>query len=358
MAELRLMGWNERWESKWKDCESDGWAAARVIAEQKNLFRIGGEFGEHWAEPAGRLRYRAAARDQWPAVGDWVAVDARPWEGRARIHRVLPRTSKFSRKAAGRKVAEQVLAANVDTAFLVTSLNRDLNPRRIERYLALVWESGASPVVLLTKADLCHDRGLPRAEVERAALGVPVLELSAVTGEGLDALAARLAPGRTAVLLGSSGVGKSTLVNRLLGHELLRVQPVRSGDGRGRHTTTVRQLIVLPGGALLIDTPGLRELSLWESEAGLDHAFGDIAALAADCRFTDCRHENEPGCAVQRAIAAGACDPTLLQSYRKLQRELAYLDRRNEAALESAEEKKWRTVHKEQKRLYRERGRI
>lgn len=356
MPDLHLLGWNERWEGYWKEYESDGLAPARVLAEQKSLFRIAGEFGEQWAEPAGRLRYRAAARDEWPAVGDWVTVDVRPQERRAIIHGVLPRASRFSRKAAGRETAVQVLAANVDTGFIVTSLNRELNPRRIERYVALVWESGASPVLLLTKADLCEDRGPLVSEVERVAIGVPVHALSAVTGEGLDALATRLAPGRTAVLLGSSGVGKSTLVNRLVGHDLLAVQPVRAEDDRGRHTTTSRQLIVLPGGALLIDTPGLRELSLWESKAGLGHAFEDIAALAADCRFPDCQHQHEPGCAVQDAIEAGDCDAARLESYRKLQRELAYLERRNNAALESAEARKWRKIHKQQKRLYRQRG--
>jgi ribosome biogenesis GTPase len=248
---------------------------------------------------------------------------------------------------------EQVLAANIDTIFLVSSLNRELNVRRLERYLATAWESGAEPALILNKADLCpvEERAELIAGVEAVAFGVPVHTVSAVTGEGVDELPPYFGPGRTVVLLGSSGVGKSTLINRVLGTEQLETREIRAGDDRGRHTTTHRELIVVPEGGLVIDTPGLRELQLWsESSDGLGDAFQDVADLAAACRFADCVHETEPDCAVREAIRSGALPAERLDSYRKLQRELARLERRRDTRLQSLERKKWRQFSKQQRR--------
>jgi ribosome biogenesis GTPase len=285
---------------------------ARVVEEQRGSYRLLSEDTEYLADLAGRLRHRAGARAKLPAVGDWVRVVAGvPDTGRAVIHGVLPRWSHISRAAAGNPTEEQVLAANVDTAFIVTSLNLDLNPRRLERYVTLARNGGVTPVILLTKADLCDDRETAATEVAAAISGVAVHAMSAWLGQGLEALAPYLAPGKTCVLLGSSGAGKSTIVNHLLGAEALRVAPVRESDGRGRHTTTHRELLCLPRGAFLIDTPGLREIQLWngDEDAGLAQAFGDIASLA------------------------------------KLQRELAFLARKQDKRAQSEHKKKYRAMN-------------
>ena len=321
---------------------------ARVVEEQRGSYRLLCEDTEYLAELAGRLRHRAGARAGLPAVGDFVrAVAVAPGTGRAVIHEVLPRWSRISRGAAGNPTEEQVLAANVDTAFIVTSLNLDLNPRRLERYVALVRNGGVAPVILLNKADLCADAATAVTEVAAATPGVAVHAMSAWLGQGLEALTPYLAPGKTCVLLGSSGTGKSTIVNHLLGEEALRVSPVRENDGRGRHTTTHRELLRLPGGALLIDTPGLREIQLWTSDedGGLEQAFGDITSLATACRFKDCEHRTEPGCAVKAAVAEGTLEPGRLASHAKLQRELAFLERRQDKRARSEHKKKYRSVN-------------
>ncbi len=291
---LTELGWNEHFEQHRPEGDL---VLGRVAVEHRGAYAVYTEAGEAWGEVAGKLRYEAAGRGELPAVGDWVAMQPRP-EGRATIHAVLPRRTKISRKVNLSATEEQVLAANVDTIFLVSSLNRDLNPRRIERYLATAWESGAEPAVVLNKADLCpiEERGDLIAAVEAVAFGVPVHTVSAFTREGLDELTPYFGPGRTVVLLGSSGVGKSTLINSVLGVEQLETQEIRGGDDRGRHTTTHRELIVMPGGGLVIDTPGLRELQLWgEADGGIGEAFNDVTELAATCRFHDCAHETEPG---------------------------------------------------------------
>jgi ribosome biogenesis GTPase len=320
---------------------------ARVVEEQRGSYRLLIEDTEYLAELAGRLRHRAVARAELPAVGDWVRAAARaPGSGRAVIHEVLPRRSRISRGAAGNPTEEQVLAANVDTAFIVTSLNLDLNPRRLQRYVTLAWNGGVTAVILLTKADLCTDPETAVTEVAAATPGVAVHAISAWLGQGLEALAPYLGPGKTCVLLGSSGAGKSTIVNHLLGAEALRVSPVREADGRGIHTTTHRELIRLPGGALLIDTPGLREVQLWngDEDGGLEQAFGDIASFAKACRFTDCQHQTEPGCAVKAAVAEGTLEPGRLASHAKLQRELAFLERKQDKRAQSEQKKKCRAA--------------
>jgi ribosome biogenesis GTPase len=348
---LTELGWNEHFEQHRPEGEL---VLGRVAVEHRGAYAVYTDGGDAWGELAGKLRYEAAGRGELPAVGDWVAMQPRP-EGRATIRAVLPRRTKISRKVTLGESEEQVLAANVDTIFLVSSLNRDLSARRIERYLTTAWESGAEPAIVLNKADLCplEDRPELIADVEAIAFGVPVHTVSAVTGEGLDELAPYFGPGRTVVLLGSSGVGKSTLINSVLGVEQLDTGPVRQGDDRGRHTTTHRELIRMPSGGLVIDTPGLREIQLWGEASeggGLGEAFADVAELAASCRFVDCVHETEPGCAVREAIRSGTLPAERLDSYRKLQRELARLERRRDARLQSLERKKWRTFSKQQRR--------
>jgi len=355
---LSDLGWNEFFENEFRTRDEGGVCPARVVEELKDAYRVRGETCEILANLAGRLRFAAQSREGFPAVGDWVVIAPRENESRATIQCVLPRRSKVSRKAAGRAAAEQVIAANLDTIFVVSSLNRDFNIRRIERYLAMVWESGANPVVLLTKSDLCEDAAQRAAEMESVAMGVPVHVLSAFSGEGLDALATYLCAGRTVALAGSSGVGKSTLINRLLGREALATKPVREDDDRGQHATSTRRLVILPYGGMMIDTPGMRELQLWDAESGLERAFEDIAAFASGCRFRDCSHQEEPGCAVGQAIEVGALDAERLENLRKLERELEFQARKQDAGLQSAEEKKWKKVHQEQKRNYQQRAKF
>ena len=332
-TELEALGWSEVLAAQFEPYESEGLIPARVAVEHRSAYVVYTTAGELPAEVVGRLRFEAASPADLPAVGDWVAVRTHDG-GAATIHAVLPRKSKFSRKVTLSNAEEQIVAANVDTVLLVSGLGHDLNVRRIERYLALAWESGAEPVVVLTKADLVDDVAAAVAEIETVAFGVPVLAVSGITGAGVEQLEPYLRPGRTAALLGSSGVGKSTLVNYLLGTDLLATNELRS-DGRGRHTTSHRQLIRIPGGALLLDTPGMRELQLWEADEGLDTTFDDIARLASECRFNDCAHETEPGCAVRAALESGVLDADRLASYRKLERELALLERRLDARARS-----------------------
>jgi ribosome biogenesis GTPase len=317
---LESLGWDESYADAFRPHEVDGLVPARVAVEHRSEYVLYSEQGELRAELAGRLRHN----DEHPAVGDWVAVAARADESRGRIEALLPRRSAFVRKTAWAETKPQVVAANVDVVFVVCGLDLNFNVRRLERYLTLAWESGAQPVVLLTKADLCDDVDSRRLEVESVAFGVPVHAVSAPHGDGVETVRGYVPAGRTAALLGSSGVGKSTLVNALVGEELLATQDIRE-DGRGRHTTTHRQLVPLPGGGLVLDTPGMRELQLWEADSGLESTFQDVEALAAQCRFADCAHGQEPGCAVRAALSNGTLDLERYESWRKLQRELERL---------------------------------
>jgi len=348
---LDTYGWNPFFAEHFAPYASQGLAAGRICRDHQHLYRVYTEQGEAMANVAGRVRHRASGARQSPVVGDWVALRLLPRERRAVIQAVLPRASKFSRKVAGSVTEEQVVAANIDTIFLTQGLDDDFNLRRIERYVLLAWESGARPVVVLNKADLCDQVARLVREVEEIAPGVPVHATSARLEQGFDQLSTYLEPGRTVALLGSSGVGKSTLINRLLGRDLLRTRDVRSEHSRGRHTTTHRELVVLPSGALVIDTPGLRELQLWEVAAALGSAFPDIAALAGDCHFRDCRHEGEPRCAVRQAVADGALPSERLDSYLKLRVESRYLAERQDKLAQSAKKRRWRTIHKTMRSL-------
>jgi ribosome biogenesis GTPase len=350
-------GWNSYFEAFWR---SGGWknaVRARVVAQQRKFWRVAGDFGECWAEASGKLRLAADEGADWPAVGDWVVVELHGVDASAVIQEVLPRRSKFVRKSPGKKMEEQVIAANVDTALLVSALDGDFNPRRVERYLAQCWESGARPVIVLNKADACEGVHEKAVEMERIAVGTAVCVVSAKTGRGFGEMEEFLRPGHTLVLLGSSGVGKSTIANRLLGETVQEVQPVRESDSKGRHTTTARELFVLPGGALLMDTPGLREMQLWDAEQGVAQTFADIDALAAQCRFVDCRHEAEPGCAVLTAVSAGALDAARLENRRKLMREQEFLRRKIDPEARQEQKEQWKQIHRAARQKYRQRQR-
>jgi ribosome biogenesis GTPase / thiamine phosphate phosphatase len=342
-AALGAFGWSDAVSTAFDGFAAAGLAPARVVAEDRGSYLLAGPDGEVRAGVGGRFRFDAGEDPTaFPAVGDWVALDA----GRGVIQAVLPRRTSIVRHAPGKRTLAQVVAANVDVVFVVTSLNQDLNLRRLERYLAVAWESGAEPVVLLSKADVAEDLSASLAQVERIAVGVRIVTVSAVDGRGLEAVRALIAAGATVAFVGSSGVGKSTLVNTLAGDELAAVAAIREDDARGRHKTTRRQLHRLPSGGLVLDTPGMRELAPWEADAGLERSFADIEALAALCRFSDCAHDGEPGCAVTAAIADGDLARTRFDGWRKLEREARHLERRVDALARAEERRRWKTIHK------------
>ena len=328
---LTELGWNDGFAAAFEPWRSKAHVhPGRVAIEFNQIFRIYVEDGELDAVTAGRLKHRARGRAELPAVGDWVAVRKRPEEDRGVIVGVLPRRSAFTRRAAGEVTGEQVVAANVDVVFVVMGLDRDYNVRRLERYLLMARESGASPVVLLTKPDLCSDLSAHVREVTSLTGDILVHVVNPKRGEGIEQLRGDLGPGSTAALLGSSGVGKSTIINRLVGADIRRTREVRESDSRGRHTTMHRELVVLPGGGLIIDTPGMRELQLWDAGDSVRETFDEIEALAAGCHFGDCRHRDEPRCAVKAAVAEGKVAAGRLESYLKVQDELAELAKQQE----------------------------
>lgn len=348
---LIRFGWDSFFASHFQPFAAKGFHAGRVILEYNNFFRVVTSEGELLAEIAGRLKHEAASREELPSVGDWVALRQRG-DGKATIHAVLPRRSRFARKMAGARTEAQVVGANIDTIFLVTSLNQDFNPRRVERFLTSLAESGASPVIVLSKSDLCADAEEVRtriAEMQQSACGAPVHAVSVVTRQGIDELRQYLSAGRTVALIGSSGVGKSTLINHLIGSEVQEVRDIREHDDRGQHTTRHRQLFLLPQGGLILDTPGMRELQLWDGDSGVHSTFEDVEELAAQCHFTNCRHQQEPRCAVRAAIDAGTLAPERLENYLKLQQELDHLARRQDEAARLNEKNKWKKLTRQAK---------
>ena len=352
---LAPLGWTARLDALFEPYRSEGLIPARVGLEHTHIYRVLTGREEWLARVAGRLRHEAAGRADFPAVGDWVAVEPAAQSGDARIKAVLPRSSRFSRKVAGDATEEQVVAANIDSVFIVGGLDHDFNPRRLERYLLVASESGATPVIVLNKADLSAE---PQLAVEAVRALAPLVEVYAVSARepgSLDALRTHLTFGRTGALLGSSGVGKSSIVNSLIGHDLLRTHDVRESDSRGRHTSTNRQLVQLPGGGLLIDTPGMRELQLWDS-GGWSETFADVATLAAGCRFRDCRHRDEPGCAVTAAVTAGELATSRLESFRKLDAERAHAERQQDQRAQIERKREGRIGAKALRKIVKSKG--
>ncbi|MDY0395283.1 ribosome small subunit-dependent GTPase A [Virgibacillus halophilus] len=346
MKELNKLGWID------KDFQGDIEQVARVMAVQKNSYFIADGRMTFIAALSGRFLNEVENSLGMPVVGDWVLAQKLVDEQKAVIQKLLPRKSQFTRQAAGYKTEAQVLAANMDIVFITSSLNHDINARRIERYVLSTYESGAAPVLLLTKSDLVTATEMEdvRLALEKVAIGIPIIMISCVTGDGMEELGTFLESGKTAVLLGSSGVGKSTLINILLNQEVQITSDIREDDSRGRHTTTHRELFQLPNGALLMDTPGIRELQLWDGESAMDTAFQDIETLAGNCHFRDCSHENEPGCQVQEAIASGRLSEERLRSYFKLQRELAFEKRKQDQQARIAAKNQWKKLTKLRRR--------
>ncbi|MGN0652209.1 MAG: ribosome small subunit-dependent GTPase A [Gemmiger sp.] len=320
--------------------------ACRIVLQEKSQYRLISPGGEQPAVVSGKYQYEAASPSDYPAVGDYVMADLNDG-GIAVIHHLLPRTSVFLRKAAGSARQEQVVAANVDTLFLCMSLNNDFNLRRLERYLSVAWDSGSTPVIVLTKSDLCEDIPAKLSQVESVAFGVDILVTTAMEKDGYEKVLAYVKPGRTVAFIGSSGVGKSTLINRLIGQDTLATNGLRNDD-KGRHTTTHRELIFLPGGGMVIDTPGMRELGMWDSTGGVEQTFRDIEALAAQCRFSNCSHQTEPGCAVRAALESGELTAERFASYQKLLQENAYAA--DSESYLASKEKKFKEISKINKR--------
>jgi ribosome biogenesis GTPase len=349
---LEDYGWDDGWARKFTAADLPQCVPARVLAEYRGQYRIRTAETEQPARVSGRLRHESAGPADLPVVGDWVAASEERG-GEVQIHLVLLRETRFSRKSAGARTDEQVMAANVDTVWIVAAFGPNLNRNRIDRYLALVWESGAEPWVILNKSDLADAPQQTAADLESTLLGVPVHPVSAMDGSGLEALAPALAPGKTVALLGSSGVGKSTLLNRLAGAEVMLTGEIRGGDGKGRHKTTHRQLVLLPRGGLLLDTPGMREIQLWNAESGLGKSFADVETLAEGCRYADCGHQSEPGCAVQQAVKQGSLDRGRLESFLKLRKELDHLERKQDVRAALKEKHRWRSITRDYRRNFK-----
>jgi ribosome biogenesis GTPase / thiamine phosphate phosphatase len=345
---LEDLGWDSYFRKHFQNLNFPDSVPARVISETRGFFQVYSQYGELTAKISGKMRHRTGQENQYPAVGDWVAVKPLLGEKKAIIYAALPRKSKFSRKVAGERTEEQIVSANIDTIFIVTGLDggRNFNLRRIERYLTLAWSSGATPVIILNKVDLCSDVGKFIQSVADIAPGISIHAVSARERTGLEALRNYLTKGNTVAFLGSSGVGKSALVNALLGEEKQETGEVRQDNRMGRHTTTRRELILLSSGGIMIDTPGMREIQMWAGEDNLQGAFVDIEMWAEECRYTDCSHNAEPGCTVKAAIDHGELDPARLESYRKLQNELKYLASREQQSTRLYEKQKWKQISK------------
>ena len=353
---IEKYGWSDLLARDFALYAGEGYIPGRINVQHRDSYLVLTDQGELRGKISGRLLHEAGEAG-YPVVGDWVALAMNEAEPTVTIHAVLPRRTAFVRRAGiDSSHGLQVIAANIDVAFIVTSLNADLNARRIERYLAAAWQSGARPVVVLTKADLSDDPAGQAAEVAALAADCPVLTVSARQGVGLDALLAQLGPGETGVLIGSSGVGKSTLVNALLGEERMATDTIREGDDHGRHTTSHRQLILLPGGGLILDTPGIREVGLIDADEGVSAVFDDIEQLIRACRFNDCRHDNEPGCAIQAAMRRGGLDRARWDHFNKLAAEMAAAEAKADQVAKNDERRRFVTLQKGYRASKRDRG--
>ncbi|UPT74854.1 MAG: ribosome small subunit-dependent GTPase A [Elusimicrobiota bacterium] len=347
---LEDWGWDAGWADAFAPDAALKLLPARVAAQQRGLLTVATESGMRPARTTGAMRHKATGTADLPAVGDWIACEANPGEETLTVRRILPRRTKLSRKAAGETLEEQIIAANLDAVVIMTALNADFNLRRLERFLAVVRESGAEPIVALNKADACAEPGPYLGDARTAAGDAAVIAISAKTGDGLAVLERWIKPGRTVGFVGTSGVGKSTLVNRLLGREALKTKETRAGDERGRHTTTHRELFVLDGGGVLLDTPGMREMAFWEADQGFQESFADIETLAEQCRFKDCVHASEPGCAVKAAIESGSIPAARLESMNKLKKEMEFQKRRVDPAAAAETKRQWKSINKSLKK--------
>lgn len=350
---LESWGWSAEWRSRIPESAGPGQFPGRVVFSSRGMHRVVAERGENWAVVKGALRHSLTGTQAFPVVGDWVLLRAEPQSDTWLLSHILPRRSAFSRNNAGMTTEEQIIASNCDCVFAVCGLDggRNFSLRGLERVLTCTWNSGAVPVIVLNKTDLCDDVEGARLQAESIAPGVDVRCVSCVTGSGFDDLSPYLGTGRTVALIGRSGVGKSSIINRLAGTEVLRTGEIRDQDHRGRHTTTHRELVKLPAGGLLLDTPGLRELQLWGEETSLQDAFSDIEELGRQCRFRDCRHAGEPGCAVQEALADGRLDHGRFESYLDLQSELRFLKKRQDIRARLEEKRRQKSFGRRRKKL-------
>jgi ribosome biogenesis GTPase len=351
MINLKALGWNDFFQKEFESVLEPGLTVGRIAIENKQQYLIYTQQGELRGEVSGKLLYEAMSSADLPKVGDWVVISAMEAEGKAIIHSILPRKSKFSRKVVGKKTDEQITAANIDIVFIVQGLDSNFNLRRLERYLVMAYESGARLVIILNKTDLCGDYETKIAKVEQIAFDVPILGMSAKTGYGIEKMREFIKEGLTFAFIGSSGVGKSTIINKLLGQEILKIREVRQKDSKGRHTTAKREMIVLPQGGVLIDTPGMREMQLWSASEGLRGTFADIEELAEKCRFSDCSHTQEKGCAVLAAVGAGEISEERYNSYMKLQRELKRLEIKQNKRSYLEEKRRVKKFHREINRI-------
>lgn len=354
LLSLQQYGWNDSLNEEIKKYTDKNLKPARVTMESKNLYKLYTDIGEVEAKVSGKFMYEAMSKADFPSVGDWVAISLREDEKNATIHSVLPRKSSFLRKVAGTIPDSQVIAANFDYVFIMTSLNNNFSLRRIERYLAIAWDSGGLPIIILSKADLCDNIDEKVSSVESITPGVPIHAVSSETGDGIETLFNYVASGNTITIVGSSGVGKSTLLNKLSNENLMDTSAIREEDSKGRHTTTHRQMFLLPSGGLIIDTPGTRELGLWDIDSGITETFGDIEGIALGCKFKDCKHEKEPGCKVREALVDGILDSKRLDSYVKLKKELKYIEAKNQHASRVKEKKKMKNSKDHKFKIYQE----
>lgn len=348
---LSDLGWNSFFDSHFAQYASEGYSAMRVIYENRGKYIALNDFGKFNCEVSGKFQFEAVNKSSFPAVGDWVVASVVANEKKAIINAVLPRKSFFSRKVVGEKTEEQVIASNIDTIFIVIGLDLNFNLRRIERYLSIAWNSGSVPVLLLNKTDTCEDTEFKKKEVEEIAFGIEVHNISAHTGFGLDNLNKYLNNGKTGAFIGSSGVGKSSIINAILGDEMLKTSEVSGLGNRGKHTTTSRELIILSNGGIVIDTPGMRELQIWGNDDGLQNVFSDIEQIARSCKFIDCQHDKEPACAVKEALRNGELEQKRFESYLKLKKEYAYLADRQSNTASVVERKRWKEISKYAKTL-------